>query len=42
MGEDVTIWYNHEGDDLEVLYEIDDHAMVVRVLRIRHRRDAYR
>ena len=28
--------------DYRVIYEIDDNAMVVRVLRIRHRRDAYR
>jgi mRNA interferase RelE/StbE len=28
--------------DYRIIYEIDDNAMVVRVLRIRHRRDAYR
>jgi mRNA interferase RelE/StbE len=28
--------------DYRIIYEIDDNAMVIRVLRIRHRRDAYR
>lgn len=28
--------------DYRVLYEIDDQAKVVRVMRVRHRREAYR
>ena len=28
--------------DFRVLYEIDDKVRVVRVMRVRHRRDAYR
>ena len=28
--------------DYRVIYEIDEKAMVVRVMRVRHRRDAYR
>ncbi|MCH9039945.1 MAG: type II toxin-antitoxin system RelE/ParE family toxin [Chloroflexi bacterium] len=27
---------------MRVIYEIDDEAQLVRVMRIRHRRDAYR
>ena len=26
MGEDVTIWYDHEGDYLEVLFEFERKA----------------
>ncbi len=28
--------------DYRVLYEVDDESQIVRVMRIRHRRDAYR
>ena len=28
--------------DYRVLYEIDDAAKVIRIMRVRHRRDAYR
>ena len=34
-------WRMRVGD-YRVIYEIDDNAMVVRVLRIRHRRNAFR
>ncbi|MBC8116390.1 MAG: type II toxin-antitoxin system RelE/ParE family toxin [Candidatus Saccharimonas sp.] len=37
----VNDWRIRVGD-YRVLYEIGDHTKVVRVMRVRHRRDAYR
>lgn len=37
----VSDWRIRVGD-YRVIYEIDDKAKAVRVMRIRHRRDAYR
>lgn len=37
----VNDWRIRVGD-YRVLYEIGDHTQVIRVMRVRHRRDAYR
>jgi mRNA interferase RelE/StbE len=37
----ITDWRIRIGD-YRVIYEIDDKAMIVRIMRVRHRREIYR
>ena len=34
--------YRIRVGDYRVLYEVDDRALTVRIMRVRHRREAYR